>query len=357
MTRRWLVVFLAAAALVVTPLAIRARPTPDSQISAADLAKLIHGSGAVGWSGFVQSNGTLQVPDSDSFANLSQLLSEKNNLRVWWRSDTDWRVDRIRSTGETDLFRRGNTSIRWVFESETATFSPVSQVRLPDASDLLPPSLGRSLLSGARDTEVSRLPARTVAGIDAPGLRLTPSDQATTVGHVDIWADARTGLALRVELYGLQDQRPTLSTSLVDVDPSTPAATTTRFTPSASATVNFDESVDVAASANAFAPYDLPATLGGLASRSGKDPGAVGVYGRGPTSLFVLPLRDQVARPLRRQLRESTNASRTDLGTLAPLGPVGLLITFGRGRASFLLAGTVTNQTLERAATELIARQ
>ncbi len=49
----------------------------------------------------------------------------------------DWRVDRIRSTGETDLFRQQGYTIRWVFESETATYSPVSKIRLPDAADLL----------------------------------------------------------------------------------------------------------------------------------------------------------------------------------------------------------------------------
>ena len=60
---------------------------------------------------------------------------------MWWRNADDWRVDRIRSTGETDLFRQGGGIVRWVFESETATYSPVSKIRLPDASDLLPADL------------------------------------------------------------------------------------------------------------------------------------------------------------------------------------------------------------------------
>ena len=47
------------------------------------------------------------MPDSDSFVGLAQLLGEDNDLRVWWRAADDWRIDRIRSTGETDLFRRG----------------------------------------------------------------------------------------------------------------------------------------------------------------------------------------------------------------------------------------------------------
>ena len=36
----------------------------------------------------------------------------------------------------------------------------------------------------------------------AAGLRITPSDPATTIGHADIWADPKTGFPVRVELAG-----------------------------------------------------------------------------------------------------------------------------------------------------------
>ena len=346
---------LAAAALVVTPVAVAARPAADSAVSAGQLVDRVRGSRDVAWSGSVESAGSLQVPDSDSFANLAQLLGETNRLRVWWRSAQEWRVDRIRSTGETDLFRRGSTLIRWVFESDTATVSPVSEVRLPDASDLLPPTLGRSLLQGSTDGELERLPARRVAGVDAPGVRLTPAESSTTVGHVDVWVDPASGLALRVELYGVGEQRPILTTALLTLQRGEPAAATTDFTASASTTVNYEDSVDVAAAANAFAPFDLPQQLAGLGSRNGEDPGAVGVYGRGPTTLIALPLRGQVAGPLRQRLQDSATARRTELGTFAPIGPVGVLVTARRESGSFLLAGTVRSETLEQAAAELLA--
>jgi hypothetical protein len=61
---------------------------------------------------------------------------------------------------------------------------------------------------------------------------------------------------------------------------------------------------------------------------------------------------------LRRQLQDRGSAKTTDVGTAAPLGPVELLITPYRGRGgAFLLAGTVTSQTLRRAAIELLERQ
>jgi len=358
MSARWLVVLLTAAAFVATPLLIASRPATSSDSSVIELAGRIQQSANVGWSGFVETDGTLQVPDNESFATLAQLLGENTQLRVWWRGLDDWRVDRIRGTGETDLFRQGSGTVRWVFESETATYSPVSKIRLPDASDLLPPTFARSVLQGVRMSELSPLPGRRLAGINAAGLRLTPSDKATTVGHVDIWADAVSGLPLEVELYGVGDQRPVLTTTLRELKLGAPSASTTRFTLAGGIRVVYEESVDVAAAANALARYDLPASLAGLSSRDGEDPGAVGIYGRGPTTLIALPLRGRVARPLRQQLHDRGNAQVTDVGTLLPVGPVGLLITPFRGRGeAFLLAGTVPAETLQRAAAELLERQ
>ena len=353
---RWLVVLAAAAALVLTPIVIDARPARSSEISVVELAHRVQGSAGIGWSGFVQSSGTLDVPDSASFANLAHLLGESNNLRVWWRNGADWRVDRIRSTGEADLFRQGEYSIRWVFESETATISPISKIRLPDASDLLPPTLGRSTLQGARDNELSSLPPRRVAGIDAAGLRLVPTEAGTSVGHVDLWIDPQSGLPLQVELYGAGEKRPVLRTALRQLRLGTPAAETTRFARAEGIQVNYEDSVDVAAAADAFAPGDLPASLGGLSSRTGEDRSAVGIYGRGPTTLIALPLRREVAGPLRQRLRDSASAQETDVGIVSRVGPVGLLVTPYRPNGSrFLLAGTVTAEALTRAANDLLA--
>src|SRR5688572_25625912 len=106
MTARWLVVLFAAAALVATPVVIGTRPAAPSDISAVELAGRVSQSADVGWSGYVETSGTLQVPDNESFATLAQMLGENTQLRVWWRTTDDWRVDRIRATGETDLFRQ-----------------------------------------------------------------------------------------------------------------------------------------------------------------------------------------------------------------------------------------------------------
>src|SRR4051794_16143889 len=99
MVRRWVIVVIAAAALIAVPLLVQARPAARSDLDPGRLAALISASGERAWSGRVSSVGALDLPDSDSFANLGDLLGQTNELRVWWRAADDWRIDRIRSTG------------------------------------------------------------------------------------------------------------------------------------------------------------------------------------------------------------------------------------------------------------------
>lgn len=357
MSRRWWIVLVTAATLVVAPLLVAARPASGVRISGVELAGRIQTSAAQGWSGYVESTGTLSVPDSHSFSSLVQLLTQRNDLRVWWRSADDWRIDRMTDTGETDLIRQRSMSLRWVFESETATVSPVSLVRLPDVSDLVPPTLARAILAGARADELTALPARRIAGISAAGLRLTPRGEPTTLAHVDLWADPATGVALRVEIYGHNDPRPVLTTALRQVDEAMPDATTTGFDPAEGVSIAYDQSLDVAAAANAFAPFDPPHTLAGLPARTGIGSRAIGRYGRGPTTLLAVPLREEVAGPLRQQLEARADPRYRSAGTLVAVGPVDLLVTpYGNGDTAYLLAGTVDPDTLRRAATELGVR-
>jgi hypothetical protein len=240
MRRRWLVVLLVAAGLVAAPLVVGARPVPDASEDAAALLDRVQASASVPWSGSVETTGALQVPDDDTFATLGQLLGDDNQLRVWWRGPQEWRVDRLRSTGETDLIRSRDLQVRWVFESNTATISPVSRIRLPDAVDLLPPSLGRSVLQGARDDEVARLPSARVAGLDAAGLRVTPDDPAASVDHVDLWVDPVSGLPLEVRLYDTAGGRPVVSAVVTHLNLTTPRSTDVIFQPAATTTLAYE---------------------------------------------------------------------------------------------------------------------
>lgn len=353
--RRWTLVALVAALLAAAPVLVGLRPADGSDLGAVALRERIAASSTLAWSGDARTRGTLQVPDTSSFGGVVDLLGEQKTLRVWWRDATHWRVDDTRQTGEADLVRDGATLTRWVFESATATITPYATVRLPDPSDVLPSRLAQRLLSGARPDELSRLPSRRVAGRSAAGLRLEPASGASTIDHVDVWADDATGLPLRVEVFGADDRLAVLTSSLTSLHVGAPAASTTMFTVPASATVRRRDVIDVAAGANAFAPFVLPDEVAGLARRG--DPaelGAVGVYGRGPTALLVIPLRRGLSGQVRDQLRASAAAEESAAGTSLEVGPLSVLLTDGgRQRGTFLLAGTVTPQTLTTAAAQL----
>ena len=357
---RWLITVAVAIALVIIPIAVAARPVAESELGAGALAAKVRGSSELSWSGLVQSSGGLQLPADDTLAGVGEVFGGDNELRVWWSGSRRWRIDRLRSTGEVDLFRQNGYTIRWEFETQSAVSAPVSQVRLPDVSDLVPSALAQFVLAGVADADLSRLPSRRVAGIDAAGLRLIPREVGASIARVDLWADPETGLALRVEIGDRVGGRPALLTEVSEVRIGPVEDSVTIFTPPAGSTFRFDQSVDAAAEANAFAPYDLPPTLAGLRSRTGA-PQAAGAYGAGPTVLIALSLRGSVAGPLRGQLRGS-GAQRTATGFYAPTGPLGLLVTYGRfdpqgAGGGFLLVGTVDARTLQRAADELVGRR
>lgn len=350
-------VAVVAALVVIAPLTPGFIPARASDVSAPALARAIDQSRTVSWSGDVTTQGTLQIPDTDSFAGVAELFGERKDVRVWWRDPTSWRVDRVRQTGETGLVREGDRLTSWVFESARATVSPYSPVRLPDVSDLLPNQLAERLLSGATDGELSRLPARRIAGRDAPGLRLTPSDQQSTIGQVDVWADSDTGLPLRVEVTGVGADQPVLRSEVDRLDLGTPDPDTTTFTPPPGAEVRSRDAVDLAAGANVFAPFVLPGSVADLDRRGDTDDlGAVGIYGRGPTALVAIPLRRGAAARAHDQFSAAASAEETEAGTALSIGPLSILLTSGgegRGRGTFLLAGTVTPETLTAAADEL----
>src|SRR5439155_19472764 len=94
----------------------------------------------------------------------------------------------------------------------------VAGVRQPRTVDLMPPSAARFLLAWASSLEtVTALPARTIAGRDADGARVTSGEPASSVQSLDVWVDRVSGLPLElaVRARGLAD--PVLTTRLLDV--------------------------------------------------------------------------------------------------------------------------------------------
>jgi hypothetical protein len=351
---RWLLVAAITVGLAAAPALVRAVPPSDSDVGATTLAHRIRAAHDVGWSGEVSSLGALQVPISTSaFSSVARLLGERTDLRVWWRTPTNWRVDRMRGTGESDLVRDGGLVVRWNYESNRVNFTPYSSIRLPDDADVVPVELAHRLLAGATAKELSRIPSRRIAGHSAAGLRLVPSDARSTVTRVDIWADDASGLPLQVDVYGVGASRPVLSTRLIALSLEKPTKKQANFALSSGIDFSRGVALDDAAGANAFAPFIPPQRVAGLPRLGAAlDFGAVGVYGRGPTAILAIPLRDFVARGLRTELRKSQSSRDEGTRIALEIGPISVLLA-DVADGHFLIAGTVTPATLLDAAKDL----
>lgn len=355
--------------LVATPGVLARWPLPVSEAGAVGLLARVKASRDTPYSGYAQSVGGVNLPVTNALGGLPDLLGATTTLRTWYRGPDDWRVDTVRLAGERDLYRSASGMWSWDYEANTAVLTPVPgpSLRLPRAGDLLPTTLGQRLLSEARDDEVSRLPARRVAGRDAPGLRLVPAERESTVREVDVWVDPATGLPLRVEVLGEGSTRPVVSTAFLDFSSDSPSGDTTRFTPPPGSSVQQQGGTDIASFADRIDAPTLPASIDGLPRQrrglggsaggsadgsAGMSPaGSVGVYGRGVTLLVAAPLPRRAAASLLDQLRRSPGAKVDDTGVALAVGPLSLRVTdpVGDGR-SYLLAGTVTPDTLTSAA-------
>jgi outer membrane lipoprotein-sorting protein len=359
--RRWALVGLGVLLLVAAPFLVRAVPAHDDGTSAVALLHRIQGSRDVAFSGYVESGGSVGLPANDVLSGLTKLVGDTNKVRVWWRDPTRWRVSTLRTTGETDLVRTGNRMLRWVYESKNVTSVPDVAVRLPDTADLLPNELARRALSGARSGEVSRLPARRIAGRDALGLRLRPADPQASIARVDVYADPATGLPVQVQLFGRGARTPSVTSRFLDLSIGTPSSSALAFSPPADAHLRSDDVVDLADAANRFASRVPPKTLAGLPQRAvpvGQARGAVGVYGRGPTLLLAVPLWHRSADRVREDLVRAPGTREIDAGVLVAAPPLRLLLADAEPSGSaWLLAGTVTRTALVAAAEQLAAHR
>ena len=354
--RRWALVAVVLGVLVALPPLIGALPASDADVPAADLRDAALASAGTAFSGYAESAGGLTLPvGSRRFSSVVDLFSDRTSMRVWWRGADDARVAVVTPGGETGYHVDRSGSWRWNYEQGRAVRSGRTAIALPAPPDLLPSSLGRRLLSEATDEELTRTPARRVAGRDGLGLRLTPAAEASSVDRVDLWVDAESGLPLQVRLYAEGADLPALDTRFLDLDLGDPGAGLTRFAPPPGASVSDDDSDDVLDRADdRLARVPLPARLAGLPRREvAGAPRAVGLYGRGVTLLAVVPVSDGIAVDLARTLRDVPGAVDQGRGVRAAVGPLGLMVLDPPHDRALVVTGTVTLEALGAAAAEL----
>jgi hypothetical protein len=340
--------------LVATPIALHLLPAADSDVSAGRLLAQARAAEGHPWSGYVETEGTLELPDADRFSDVAALFGEPTRMRAWWVDDDSWRVDQLLLTGETDLVHDGEFTLRWDYEHLDATQSLDPGIRLPRTADLVPPVLAERLLHGVSAADVARIPARRVAGVSAPGLRVEPSSALSSIDHADLWLDPGSGVPLRVEVYAAGSGTAAFTSEFRDFSSSRPDDTSVRFDPPAGVEVGFDDVLDIADAANQYAPVRPPDTLAGLPKAASSDR-AVGVYGAGMTELIAIPLRDREADALRDQLATTPGVDQTPERTAVSVGPLGVVLTGGPGDGGWLLAGTLTRAALLQAADDVLA--
>lgn len=354
---RWGVCALVVAVLVALPFAVRYAPVPVPDPAPVALLARMQASATKPYAGYAESTGALALPTTDQLDDVSTLLSGRTQIRVWWRSPTDWRADTITPAGERSTRTTSAGSLAWSYEDNRVLASPPvpdGTARVPQDSDTLPPLLAARMLSGAQPDEITALPPRRVAGRPAVGLSLRPSEPLSSVGRVDVWADDASGIPVLVEVFGRTGGVAAMASTFLDFTDVEPDADALSFTAPPGSRTRFTQGFDLVRDVARSGGPLPPATLLGFA-RSGPAAGetTIGEYGRGVTQLVVGALPDRLAGSLRDALRLATGAQETPDGVVVGVGPVGVLLTTSRNGYAWLVAGTVTAEGLARAGGEL----
>jgi hypothetical protein len=359
--RRWALVAAGVALLCGLPVIASALPADVPRLTASQLRARILASADESYAGYAESNATFGLPPVSGLTGLTALLNGATKMRVWQATPSRWRVDVLSDAGERDTYQLSrDTSYIWDSGDELLTKVRGPQAyRLPRPADLVPSALALRLLSEAgRQASYRVIAPVRVAGHRAAGLRVTPTDPASTVGRVDIWADPSSGLPLLVEIFGRGLGRPALESQFFQVSSWHPdqRVLTPERAPGTGFTVT--GSGNLAGALSNLGLVALPAQLAGRI-RQPVQPGfeEIGVYGGGLSTFVLIGVRGSDGTGL---IPDAISAGGTPLSIASGPGvvigaplinavifrPAGFFVTF-------LLAGTVSADLLEQAATEL----
>lgn len=345
--RRWTVVALSVAVLVVLPGVVSAFPVPSSGLSPAQVVSAARGSALVAHQGLVEVDGRLGLPDLPIFTGAAPLLDASTTLRTWWRSESSWRTDTLTNGGQEQEFATTGGTLTWDFEDDEATFRPTELgPRLPRPTDLLPPTAARLLLGwiGPADT-VAGLPTQRVAGVAAQGASVVPTDPRTSVSHLDMWVDPRTGLPLRVDVFARGAVQPAFTSRFLDLDLALP--TDDALAPTLSPTVPRSSSPrrDILTAVSQSATQTFPATLATLPSITGVAvPIDLAVYGEGFARVAVIRLPERLLPRILDSVSAGGQTTRVAGGRVAML-PGSLLqvaLLVSDAGPGYLLVATLT---------------
>jgi hypothetical protein len=359
--RRWCFVAGGVAIICALPALISVLPAEAGRpADAARLRAHVLRSANVPYQGYAESDGALGVPNLRELSDISAMLDGTTRMRVWQASASRWRVDALSDAGERDTYQVPGATYIWDSGSELLTEVAGAQpIRLPRAADLVPPALALRLLRDAGSSgQISGIEGKRVAGIDATGLRLVPADPATTIGHVDIWADPRSGLPLQVEITGRGSGQAMMTSRFMQVSFARPprGALTPRRGPGTGFSPT--RAADIASAIGSLDDEQLPGVLAGRARvPPPPDLQEIGIYGDGLSKFAVIAIRGRTGR---RDLRTALNNGGSPLTLTGGIGaqittPVFTVVLMHPFASfdTFLIAGLTKPDLLVRAADEL----
>jgi hypothetical protein len=366
---RWALVAGSVALLCALPVIASALPVSAPPVTAAQLRNRILASAKLPYSGYAESDATFGLPSLSGLSDVTSLLNGVSKMQVWQASPDSWRVDVLSDTGERDTYQALRSTYIWDSGSQLLTrIAGQPGIRLPRTADLVPPALATRLLREAGSSaRMTVLPPRRVAGLTATGLRVVPADSASTIGQIDIWAEAANGLPLEVQILSRGARHPALETKFFQVSTWKPdrGILTPQRGPGTGFTITGARNLEGAL--NSLDPELLPVHLAGRDMNLIPALLPIGIYGQGLSTFAVMTLRGTTGTHL---LSEAQAAGGTPLQTAdgtgvvasAPLITVVLMhpdVPAGRQYIgdTYLLVGLANRQVLEQAAAELASRR
>jgi hypothetical protein len=361
--RGWALVAALAVVAVLAPQVPSWLPASAKPVDPATLRDRVLASADRSHQGYAEIKGTLALPELPKLADLTSLLTSTTRVRTWYAAPDRWRYDVITGVGERDVYRTPAGEFTWDYGANLVTrLIGDPPVRVPRAGDLLPPELARRVLSAGRNEPVSALPARRVAGQQVAGLRLTPADPDTTIGHVDIWANPDTGLPVAVELTPRGADRPILVSRFVEFATTAPADDV--LVPKRAPGSGFSTATapDIGDALGSVGRGRIPPRLAGRTLRQADAGGVrgVGVYGGGLSAFVALPVPGDVGADAADAIAKG-GGTGTELprGETMELAIAPLSVAVARSEFAdrwYLLAGLTETEVLRTAATQLIMR-
>jgi outer membrane lipoprotein-sorting protein len=186
------------------------------------------------------SLGLPQLPQVGGATSLSSLLTGSHTVKVYWQDEKHFRLAVPQSLSETDVIRNGSTAWLWQSNSNSVTkftlpadnSNKKSTSQLPASAPLTPQQAASEILRDVGQTTVVSVQSNVdVAGEAAYQLVLAPKDARSTIGSVRIAIDGKTGVPLRLQVFGKGASSPAFQVGYTSISYTAPSASNFTFTP------------------------------------------------------------------------------------------------------------------------------